>query len=83
MSQEMVTRLEKSRESLERKKKELTITNPINIKFWMYSLTGRIGPRDASLVTWNKTPDMNQGISQSNLNALSTVRSCVNNIKPW
>jgi len=33
MSQEMVTRLEKSRESLQRKQIELNIINPINMKF--------------------------------------------------
>jgi len=81
MSQEMVTRLEKSRESLQRKQIELNIINPINMKFWMYSLTGSIEHRDAFSVTWNKTPYMNQGRSQSNTNILITVRSCVNNIK--
>jgi hypothetical protein len=47
----------------------------------MYSLTGSIEHRDASLVTWNKTPEINQGRSQSNPNILITFRSCVNNIK--
>jgi hypothetical protein len=77
----MVTRLEKCRESLQRKQIELKIINPINKKFWMYSLTGSIEHRDASLVTWNKRPGMNHGRSQSNPNILITLRSCVNNIK--